>query len=490
MDPRLELADQVVPGVSGVLSALDAVKPVIHVSDAASPAARAAAVALLAMVGRVHPEAEIEGYGPVGRNPWGIGELSSAREILAGAFPTPSSPAHRIIRLGFGHDVDADLWIGGGDWNVILSGQPAVVEDCSLGLGLHASASFAAAELLRRALEPLGFVRPEEWQVEWNLFDHSRQLIEPQAFGTPRPVRLLVLGGGSVGSSVVGVLICAGPPTGTAVVVDGDALDPAKNPFRYPTCTGGENYIKGPWLAEALREAGWDAAGHPSSIRDWAKGAPQPGWDGIAVSSVDTVDGRLEAADVLARITLSAAVDGLTLHVQREHLGDGFRCPYCDFVDLGSEVSRAGVIAEHVGLPEQRVIELQRDDQLTDADLASAVAAGKLQAELAASLVGCRLADLVNRIYAEAQVTLPASGQVVAVSAPFVSWITGTLAVAEITKSALGLSMVDRRVELDMAGGPQGYVHRRRADSSGRCFCAPGRVRARWMARLYPEPPG
>src|SRR5204862_1474989 len=87
-------------------------------------------------------------------------------------------------------------------------------------------------------------------------------------------------------------------------------------------------------------------------------------------------------------------------------------------------------------------------------------AAGRVQPETAIALVGHRLEDLVARAYAEVGIGSPAAssdGQVY-LAAPYVSALAGVLAAIEIYKISLGLAGVDRRVDLDLAGVPQGYL--------------------------------
>jgi hypothetical protein len=176
-------------------------------------------------------------------------------------------------------------------------------------------------------------------------------------------------------------------------------------------------------------------------------------------------------------------VHGLRLHVQREHCFDEFACPNCDYVDEGDPITQVQVVSDLTGLEVARAAELIQGAQLTDADLAVVVRAGRLTAVAAGGLVGRRLQDLLGRLYAEATVPV-GTGDPVRVSAPFVSWISGTLLAAEIAKASIGVPLVERRLDLDMSGIPSGAVGRRRRDTSGRCTCAsPWRRRA--ASHLY-----
>jgi len=204
----------------------------------------------------------------------------------------------------------------------------------------------------------------------------------------------------------------------------------------------------------------------------------------MVISSVDGIEGRLEVPDVLARTTISVGVAGLALHVQREILGDGWACPFCDFVDAAPALTQAQAWAQLVGLRMERVVQLiVGDGRLVQADVDAAVRAGHVSHDSAADLVGRRLADLIGRAYAEAVVSAPCAPSV-RVAAPHVSWAGGVLAAAEAVKGACGMPLVDRRVDLDLSGLPTGFVRRNKADLSGNCVCA-SPIRLRWMKRMY-----
>jgi hypothetical protein len=239
-------------------------------------------------------------------------------------------------------------------------------------------------------------------------------------------------------------------------------------------------------------------------VGPWAVGRAKPGFDGLLISSVDTLSGRLEVADVLARDTLSLGVAGLALHAQREPAGSDRACPYCDYASSAPPSTQAEVHAASTGLSVGRVLELLgRDDaRLTGADFDLAVAAGRVSPDRRGSLVGAPLSDLVRQVYAEAALAPgapappagapPATGEgqpgdgVVAVAAPHVSWFAGTIAAVETVKQMLGLPLLDGRVDVDLAGLPPGLVRAMPPDPGGTCVCRSA-VRRRWLERLYTD---
>jgi hypothetical protein len=372
--------------------------------------------------------------------------------------------------------------VGGDDWTVRLGRHEQPIGAGSTGYGIQAAAALAAAEALKVALGPLGFMhRSVGERFVWNLIDHQLQPapVAP-AVGPPPP--LVLFGAGSVNSSAAAMLAML-PHASVAVVVDSDVFDQRRNPYRYPaalpTTVGG----KAAWVAGILRDGGWSVRAYPVEVATWATSQPAPGFAGIALSSVDRVDARADVADVLALTTLSLGVAGLALHVQREHPADDAACPYCQFVAVGHPITQVQQIADLTGLPLGRVAELIDGAPLTGGDVGIAMGAGRISPAAGADLVGRRIDDLVHRAYAE--VSVPAAGsEPVLVSAPCVSWMAGVLAASEVAKAAAGLPLVDRRVDLDLSGLPLGAVRRLPRDPSGRCLCA-SPFRRRAARRLY-----
>lgn len=481
-DLRLAVGtDNTTAAADNVLRALDEVRVIVRVDGRSDAFAASAAGALVSMLGRLHAHVEIDGDADCGRNPWAAETVTDVLARLTAQRPVPSATPVRDLIVGVG--LPGDLCIGGDDWTARIGREPSIAAGSSSGLGLHAAAAFAAAEVFKRTLGPLGMsVVPAEF--EWDLLTYRYGRSDP-----PPPIKepepLLFAAAGSVNSSAAAQLMGLRMP-GRAVVVDPDAFDSERNPYRYPASTGTTEGAKATWVAGLLSAAGWDATGIVTGIGDWVCSQPQPGFDGVLLSSVDSVTGRGEVADVLARTTLSAGVHGLRLHVQREHCFDAFACPNCDFVAEGDPITQVQVVADMTGIELARAAELLLGAGLTSEDLAVVVGSGRLGAANADALVGRRVQDLLGRLYAEASVPVVGS-DAVRVSAPFVSWISGTLLAVEVAKTAARVPLVGRRVDLDMAGVPAGAVGRRPRDPDGRCTCV-SRWRRRAAQRLYGKP--
>lgn len=466
--------DHTSAAAEAVLRALDEVRIIVRVPNGADPFTAAAASALISMVGRLHAHVELDGDAMPGPNPWAASTVGDLLGRVGSQRPVSTADPVRDLVIGVG--APGDLCIGGDDWTARIGPDQSAARGVGSGLGLHAAAAFAAAETFKRALGPLGMVGvPAEF--EWDLLTYRLGHGDGPGF-VHAPEPLLFAAAGSVNSSAAGQMMGLTIP-GTAIVVDPDVFDAVRNPYRYPAATDTTEGDKAGWVAQMLSAAGWDTTGHQLGISDWACAQLGPGFDGIVLSSVDSVPGRADVADVLARTTLSAGVHGLRLHVQSEHCFDEFACPNCDFVEEGAPITQVQVVADMTGLDLARAAALLQGDVLSAADMAIVVQAGKLAAAVADALVGRRVHDLLGRLYAEASVPAAEAGDPVRVSAPFVSWIAGTLLAVEVAKRMTGVPMVDRRVDLDMAGVPSGAVGRRLRDPRGRCTCvSPWRRRA------------
>jgi hypothetical protein len=468
---RITIGSQQSPTAADrVAAALDEVRIIVRIAPGLDPIAAAAAGALVSMVSRIHHHVELDGDAALAPNPWGATQLSGVLDAVASHRPDSAAEYRSDLVLVVG-DAAGDIGIGGDDWTVRV-GEPSPAAASRFGFGLQAAAAFGASEALKVALKPIGMVAVSA-RFEWDLLTHAYGRTDPPD-GTGIVGDVIFAGAGSVNSSAAAVLMPA-PPGRRAIVVDPDTFDVIKNPYRYPAARAATNGAKAPWVAGMLAEAGWIASGVPIDIATWVQTQINPGFDGTIVSSVDSVPGRADVADVLARTTLSAGVEALALHVQREHSFDTYACPNCDFADVGAPITQAQVYADATGIELHRIAALIDGDVINDADVDAVSRSGKLPS--ADGLLGRRLADVIARVYAEA--TVPVGAVPVRVSAPFVSWMAGTLLAVEISKPGIGAAQIDRRIDLDMAGVPTGAVGRRLRNEVGHCACAsPWRRRA------------
>jgi hypothetical protein len=510
-DPRLRLlvGTPDSPLAAETLRLLDETRVVIRSGPSLAGGHSVAFAAFLTMVARLLGHVTIETPVHLVPNWWGATDADGLLDRLAAVRPTSTTVPRRDVVVTFGTDAQpGEVNIGGGDWTVRLGTEPQPLDrDATHALGVHAAASLAVSQLLLLALQPVGFpgVRVGAAYV-MNLIDYTLTEAPDRARDPKTPWREEVLlafaGVGSVGSSALSLLASAIAPSlrnpsdvlerpVRIVTVDSDNFDPARNPFRYPALIGGEMDNKATHVASRLADLGLAATAAPISVALWNQMQDQPGFHGLLVSSVDTIPGRQDVADVLARRTLSVGVAGLELHAQREAFADSYACAFCDFVSAEPPLTQAGVYAQLTGLEVTRVLTLlQEGARLGNEDVDRAVGAGKVAADRRDALVGAPLSDLVRQVYAEAELRLPgpqAERGVVAVASPQVSWFAGVLTAAEIVKEIQGLPLLDRRVDVDVSGLPPGLVRRVPADTTGRCVCRSG-TRSAWYRTLYSGP--
>ncbi|MHA6781876.1 hypothetical protein ACVGOW_12910 [Pseudonocardia saturnea] len=491
---------------TAALTALDDVHVVIDPGAEMASVHVPALIALAALLARLVGRVSIARPVAAPPNWWGVGSVGEIVDVVEGLRAAlPARLPSRTLRVTFGAEgvAPADLGVGGGDLIAGVGLSPVVLDPAVHALGVHAAACLAVGQVLNRVLGGLGYpgvVLDEPYALD--LITHRPihgARAEAPRLSSPsppaRPLDIAVAGVGSVGTSTLALLAMSvggrrggrpAPAELHVTAIDGDRLDPRRNPFRYPALRGGEQGNKADWIVGRLREFGIAADAASCGVGKWAMTRPQPGFDGLLVSSVDTVPARLDVADVLARETLSVGVSGLALHAQRERFADGLCCPFCDYVSADPPATQAQVYATLTGLSVARVLQLlDGDASLTAADLEAVAATGRVPDHRRAELVGFRLADLVREAYAEAPLRTgaPDSGTV-AVAAPHVSWFAGVLAAVEVLKQLEGLPLLDRRVDVDLGGLPPGVVRRVPADRTGHCVCRSA-VRRRWVERMY-----
>ena len=515
LDPRLRLlgTDTMTTTAQQVLMLLDSTEITIRLGSDAVAACDSAVIAVVALASRLFGHVDVQPARPLSPNWWGISHTDEFAQALEAVRVHSTTPAttHLTVTVGTVSDVAEGgvvFGIGGGDYTLRIARQPQPLDsNVTHGFGLHAAACLAISQLITHTLEPAGCFSGVQLAEPYvmNLIDYS---LHPAVDLLPRyaaeagslsALALVFAGIGSVGTSALALLCQAiAPalvgstandwPVGTITTIDKDTFDASRNPYRYPALLGGENSAKAPWMAERLRMLGLAARSHPGDVASWVQSQDGPGLNGLLVSSVDTLSGRLDVADVLARQTLSIGVDGLALHAQREHVGDGFACPYCDYVTATPPMSQADVHAELTGLSIARVLALsQPGATLTNDDVDAAIAAGKVSPSRREALTGASLSDLIRQAYAEIEMHSGGphkEGEKFTLAAPQASWFAGVLAAVEIVKELDGLPTVDRRVDVDLLGLPPGLTRRMPADATGRCLCH-GR-RADWYRMLYP----
>ncbi len=426
----------------------------------------AVALSIVNLAARLLPNVRFEApTSAIALTPFGSGTAAQvARDIVTAVRPSKPRRVSRsvIVDVGVGAS-GADLYALADAWSLELSPFPIAgwLEDSDRGPANVAASALAVGEVLRRILPELPGVRLSA-PYQWNLVDYRRTL----APSTIRraAVDAVLFGVGSVGSSLIYALLI-GEGRGRITVVDPDTLHP-RNRLRYPLWIHGPPAAKAVWAASFSRD-GLQILPVVARADDWI-----PGANGVslAVAAVDNADARRDLVDLMARTTLNAGVDGLQLHVSRHGLGDGYACVYCQYVDVSPAADQTGVYVALTGLTPVRVAQLLGGMPVTLDDVSEMRRAGRLE-RVDEDLVGRRIVDLSrDHLYAAAPTSLGPSA--LAVSAPYVSAMAGSLLAAEVLKIAAGSPHVlDRRVDVDLTGYPTGFVHRPHAEPTGRCLC-------------------
>jgi hypothetical protein len=486
-DPRLRLiaGTEFAGQGTAVLEALDRVRVIVR---AGGPAMSTAV--LISLAARLLSHIELDGDAEL-HLPGAPPTLSALLDRLEWLRPSAvtSATMDRVLAVGPtpGH---VDLGVGGGTWTVRVGRSAQALDESGSTYGLRVAAGLAIGELVKEALAPVGWVtRPLGVDFVWNLFDYQLSTAPPDlpTRAVTRPT-VAVAGVGSVGTSMVAALTEElDAPLGLVSLIDPEFFD-ARNPYRYPALIDDvTGMAKVQWAQDRLAAVGIDTdISHQCDVGAWIRSRSTPGFDGVLIGSPDTIAGRSQVTDALARETISIGVSGMQFHIARHHLGDGLACPYCQCVPLGPASTQADVYAAETGLPIERILQLlQPGDKLSDDDVALVRAAAKLSSTPSDDLVGHRLDDLIACVYAEISIAGPTTAdRPVLLAAPQVSLIAGTLAAVEVRKAQLGIPRLDRRLDLDLTGLPQGVLRRPAHDTSGRCLCA-SPFRRRWMRDLY-----
>ena len=292
----------------------------------------------------------------------------------------------------------------------------------------------------------------------------------------------MCFGAGSVGSSLILALLLSGA-RGHLVVVDDDRLEP-RNRLRYPAWIGEPGAKdKVDWLETLALGTGLRVIPYLGNCAQWQQSGPP--YPAMAVAAVDTREGRRQVADVLARETLNAGIEGLALHVSRHRFGDGLACVYCPYVDTSDRASEIDVLRDLTGLDRARLGELLSGSKLTAEDVDRMVSAGRLS-DADRDLVGGRIGDVARaRLYAGARIETERG--LAEVNAPFVPGLAGAILAAELLKAPGSDAVLDRRVDVDCSGLPNGWTSKPLADASGRCLCR-SQVRRSAYLRTWSEP--
>lgn len=398
---------------------------------------------------------------------FGSGTLRDlATSIVRAGRPPLKKRATTTFRVAVGTaDHGADLHVSSSRWSMRLS-QAAHVPLTGVGPATTAASALAAAEIIRRLVPELPGSRLGSALFEWNLLDYQCSLAPEEVHLAP--VDAVCFGGGSVGSSVVYSLLL-GAAKGRLTIIDPDKLS-RRNRVRYPALLGPTEGSKVEWLERLAAGSELAISGIRSTAAEYVRSA---GPMQLAIAAVDTVDGRRQVGDLLARRTLNVGVAADQFHVSRHGFADGYACVYCGYLTVGDPLDAAAVYADMTGLSVERTTGLLGGDALTADDVHRLLVTGVVDIADVSDLVGARLVDVVRqRLYAQV-VPRTELGVGEPMAAPYVSALAGATVAAEMQKGPRASRFwLDRRIDVDCSGRPTGFQSRPNQDDSGRCLCA------------------
>jgi hypothetical protein len=462
---------------SAIVQALDSIRIVIT-ADPARAVAREDQAALYNLVSSAarlfaHVELRLPEGIETDLGPLAAGDLHQELERLrTDVAPTPTAEATRDFHLAWGFEPEGEGLAGdAAGWSYSVGPHHLELpRSAGPAVGALAASCFMAAQAFGHALRGQIAFHPTTGFVA-NLLDYQNTLAPTVEHGPLRLAELALFGCGSIGSSAIYAGLLIGVAGGPIALVDPDPFT-ARNRLRYPIL---REVVEGPakveWLEAMANGGGIAATPHEADIQSFLEAQEKPPVLPLALVSVDTVEGRRDATDALARTTLNAGVSGMQLHVSRHGFGeDG--CSYCQYVEAAPALSGAHLLAERVGLSVERVIAIMELEggRVADADAEQMRASGRFKRE--PPQPGERLADLDRRIYAQASVQTP-EGEV-RISTPFVSAMAGLLLQVETLKEVepqLHAYRLEGRYDIDMSGQPAGFTSVAVRDPLGRCLC-------------------
>jgi len=464
VDPRVELLQGLDADAVGLVRRLD--QTAIHIR--VGPQASVLALSLVNTLARLFPSITTEAPpGEVSILPFGQGvaeELLARTVARARASSGVRSPEVALVVDVGCNTGGADLYVNSDGWTLTIATGP--MQDLAGGGPANVAASaLAAAEIMRCALPELPGVRLQG-SFTWNLVDYRLTSRGPIDMTSAR-IDATCFGAGSVGSSLLYSLLLSNA-RGNLAFVDADRLS-LRNRLRYPLLLEPSSMSKASWVESIAAGSPLHVVGHAETAERYINALQQP--MRFAVSAVDSISARRDIVDALAQTVLNAGVDGMKLHISRHGFDDGLACLYCPYVDAGDALDEAGMYQQMTGLPSERVLELLSGQALEEADIQFLRTNGRIEpSSLGEELIGGRLQDIGRaRLYAQAAMKVADSN--LTISAPFVSSLAGSILAAETIKEALGLELIDRRVDVDCSGYPTGFVTRPRQDETGRCLC-------------------
>lgn len=410
--------------------------------------------------------------------------VAALSEYLKKIRPLDPRDGQREFTVAVGNvSRSADVYLGSTGWCATVSLDTAQsVYDTVNTIGALAAGTLGASEVFKSVFQRKlrGSVRRS---YTLSLLDYSSVPAnkgEPE-LETDLEFDATLFGCGSIGFGFLQALILGPKSSGKLNLVDNGKFD-LKNPFKYSLLdfeTAAQAPYKSQWARDQMRQyvRQIDTEAFVGTAQEFVAFLPPSYKLPIALSAVDTVEGRVEVQDTLPRIVINAGITGTTAEVSFHAFGDG-PCLACIGLDTAHESWDPYPIAEATGLSPARVLALIEGNlRMTPQDIDCIRHTRRLNADTMKSLdeyLDQPILSLWNRVvYSEVSLQT-GEGQEVRVTTAFVSAFAGLLLYAELVKQAsptLRDFWVNNSYRQELIGVPAEDQFRYPRDDRGWCLC-------------------
>lgn len=381
----------------------------------------------------------------------------------------------------------ADVYCWGAGWLARVSRDPFSAPtdgDDTNPIGPLIAAALGAAEVFKVVFgDCLPDAAPAE-DVRFSALTYAPDACEigPPLGDVALPDTVLA-GAGSIGSAFLWGLAHLRSARGHLAIVDPDSLA-AHNPDRAILALD-DAALRG------LPKAGWardvvapqvphlDIDAHECTIREYIDTLPPEYTLPLAVSAVDSVEGRRDIQDALPQRIVNASTGPSRVEVSRhEGFGGDGPCLYCLYLPELLERAPIRLWAARTGFDDPKdIAEMMMPEngrRLTAGNVRGVERHNGLEPGTLSRYEGRPLPELLadDRWYSQALVPT-ADGQALITTA-FVSALAGFLLLAEAVKEAvpaLAPHRLRRIYEQGLLGVPNGFVQLGERDKTGYCLC-------------------
>lgn len=410
--------------------------------------------------------------------------VAALREYLKKIRPIDTCDERREITVAVGNvSRSADIYLGSTGWCATVSLDTAQsVHDTLNTIGALAAGTLGASEVFKSVFQ--GKLRGSvKRSYTLSMLDYSSV---PANKGEPELENDLyfdatLFGCGSIGFGFLQALILGPKSSGKLTLVDNGKFD-LKNPFKYSLLdfeTAAQALYKSHWARDQMRQyvRQIDTEAFVGTAQGFVTSLPPSYKLPIALSAVDTVEGRVEIQDTLPRIVINAGITGTTAEVSYHVFGEG-PCLACIGLDTALESWDPYPIAEATGLAPARVLALIEGNlRMTPQDIDCMRHSSRLNADTLESLdeyLEQPILSLWNRVvYSEVSLQV-GDGQEVRVTTAFVSAFAGLLLYAELVKQASPTTcnfQVNNSYRQELIGVPAEDRFKYPRDDRGWCLC-------------------